>query len=234
MSLNLNIPCNETRKEIGIFNHIKVLYIPVGVSVMVSFKDTPKDDELYPLTDIVADLDALGEMVENAKRCFFHIEGTSAEDIKIIASNVTSEGGYVDVIQKETLALEQRTKEVIEGLDKIINPYNLPTKIQGQSTSTSLVSVLNKTLTCDKIRVTISLHNKSNTNDIIGSLGYMEIDGYVVGSIGGWGDSNGRSMEYNYTFEMENINGSILDISHDNDSTARIFSYLVEEYTLKA
>lgn len=115
MSEKLKISCNEKRKEIGVFNHLKVLYIPVGVTIQVSFKDTPADEELYPLTDIVADVDSLGEMVENARRCFLHIEGTSSENMIIIASNVTPTDGFIMVEQAKVIALESSTKSAIES-----------------------------------------------------------------------------------------------------------------------
>lgn len=119
MSQKIYVPCNDSKQEIGVFNHLKVLYIPSGVTVEVSFNHTPRPEEIYPLTDTVADLDSNGYFVD-AKRCFLHITGIDVEDIQLIASNVTPEDGYVKVDQQATVGLELTTKKAIE--DSIFAP----------------------------------------------------------------------------------------------------------------
>ncbi len=235
MSLKLLIPCNEDRKEIGIFNHIKALSIPTGVSVLVSFKDTPKDNELYPLSDIIADLDANGEMVENARRCWFHITGTSSEDIEIIASNVTPDGGFIDVKQLQTLALESTTKDAIETLantlGNMIEPYGLPSFVYAETNSGSQTTLIEKTLSCDKIKVILNVSRDTDTNNRFDGLIFAHIDGKFIASAGENGNGNGNPIQY---FELENIRGKVLKIrgcrAGDGNITA---SFTLQEYTLK-
>lgn len=115
MSKPLFIQSNEPIKNIGVFNKIQVVHIPFGVSLSVAFKDTPSQDEIFPLTASIADRDFEGDFVEDARECYLHIEGTNVDDIILICSNVTKESGYVDVQNKHTVALETDTKNAIES-----------------------------------------------------------------------------------------------------------------------
>ena len=105
MSIKKKIPCNQEVKEIGVFNRIDVLSIPIGVTLSISFVETPRENQLFPLTEYVADKDADGNYIEKARRCFLHINGVSADFIELVVSNVTPESGYVEIQQARELVL---------------------------------------------------------------------------------------------------------------------------------
>lgn len=232
MSVNLKIPCNENLKEIGIFNRIQALYIPVGVTVNVSFLETPKDDELFPLTRLVSDKNSSGEMVAEARRCFLHITGTSAEDMILICSNVTPDGGYIDVEELEELALEASTKSVIEGLDKIINPYQAPVNTSASDTNTTLTTILSKTLASDKIKIILNV--ASLTADGFSQI-YVKVDGIIVGvaSMQRTGTYDSFYFDNNVVIELDNINGSLLEIASETYDATKPNNYILQEFTLK-
>lgn len=114
MSVNLSVNTNKQIQQIGHFNHLKVVHLPQGVSVNVAFSNTPDDEDMFPLTDIVKDVDSNENLVDFARECFLHITGTSTEDIKIIASNSKDDDGFVIVEPLASVSLETTTKDAIE------------------------------------------------------------------------------------------------------------------------
>lgn len=235
MTDNLYIPCNEQliNHKLGIFNHIHALHIPTGVNAFISFTNTPGDQKKYPLTDVIQDLDNRGNLVAEPRQAYLHTTGTSAEDINIIGSEVNTDGGYIAVKPQDTISLEPSTKAIIEGLDKITNPYQLPTLTTGQSNSTTAVDLINKTLSCDKIIVTLNIGRMAGTIlDQDGWIG-LNIDGNLVATAGGGGAQ--VSGAGHVEMELEDVNGKTLQIRGlvESSGSADKIGYTLQEYTLK-
>lgn len=230
MSQKIYVPCNNSKQEIGAFNHLKVIYIPSGVSVEVSFTHTPRPEEIYPLTDIVADRDGQGNIVEDAKRCFVHITGTSAEDIQLIASNITPEDGYVEVTPLKTVQLQETTKSVLENLtlaalDKIVNKYDDPVITRVNTNSLTEISIFSKLMTCDKVEMEFDCMHSNGGH----SMFTPRVDGATIKAI--WNLTNQQTKHEVITIE----DCKNKTISCNARNTDGYFIYLtVKEYTLKA
>lgn len=234
MSILREIPCNEALKEIGVFNYVKVVYIPLGVTVNVSFVVTPTVNELFPLSNYAKDLDAEGNF-RKARRCFLHIDGASAEKIQVICSNVTPDGGYIDLGLAETLALEATTKTAIEtlyaNLAKEINPYQPPVITNGSSNSTVLTTILSKTLSCNKLKVNLS-HLQKDVNGLTQGMIAIYINSKLKGFAGGYYDT-GRAITLSFNDTIAVESGDLLEIKNISNSTLFYGYYSLEEYTLK-
>lgn len=120
---------------------------------------------------------------------------------------------------------------LLTALDKISNPYDLPTFSSGNSISTSYVTLLSKTLTCDKIRFILLSDTDNNPNYI-----HLFIDGVLVDFTGWFSRGNGGSGYYpQIPFNqqiLEDMNGKLLEIK-GKASTSYGISYNLEEFNLK-
>lgn len=115
MSLRQFIKCEEelVSYEIGIYNHIKVLNIPVGVEVFISFKNTPNNQEIYPLSDEIKDLDKNGNFRKDVRRAFITTKGANFGEIELICSQVLTDNSFVEVIPKREIRLSDEVSQAI-------------------------------------------------------------------------------------------------------------------------
>ena len=117
---------------------------------------------------------------------------------------------------------------LLDKLDKIINPYIQPIVLKGSSSSTSLTTLLNKKLDCDKITIDL---NMSNTSRYVGNGNILALlDGVAICSFNGYGGDSAHGN--NVT--VSNIRGSLLEIQSIVVSSTYKANYLLQEFTLKA
>jgi len=115
MSLKIDIPCeNElTSFPIGIFNNIKIISIPIGVEVFISFKETPNKQEIYPLSDEVSDLNKEGKPRADVREAYLTTKGENFGNITIICSQILTDEAYVDVKVKREIKLSDEVAQSI-------------------------------------------------------------------------------------------------------------------------
>jgi hypothetical protein len=233
MSQNINVPCNTvlTSHSIGIYNYIQVLSIPVGVTVRVAFKHTPRDDERYPLTERIKDLDTDGDFRE-PRECFLTTTGTSTSDIKLIVSQIIGDSGYVEVERLNTLALEASTKSAIETLSKEISPYQDPIHYGGIIINTSIVTMLSKTLVSDKINVSLFKGMGETYTAVYNSVVSAYLDGNLIAVTRSRTDNTYDSFNDVNQNIIEGCKGKLLEIKAVNDS-ANPVGYFLQEFTKK-
>jgi hypothetical protein len=227
--INVNNPL--TNYEIGVFNRVKAISIPSGVTVEVAFVDSARNEYKYPLSDLV-ELKISPDVLAEAKNCFIHTVGTSTSDLVLQCSNVSSSNEYVDLKLAETIKQVDRfSGDLLSALDKIVNPHESVLSVGG-SNSTSLTTIIDKTLTCDKIRVNFGVYNTSNIYDLNSHGIALFIDGYCVLNFSKFQNNDGAAISSN-TIIIEDTKGKNLKIKALTNSPARPLGYTLEEFTLK-
>lgn len=231
MTEKLKMPCAIEYKdhELGIYNHIHALYIPVGVLVFISFTNTPNEEDLYPLTDEISHLGSDGELVDEPKQVYIHTTGTSAEDIILICSGVGTGEDHIKVKPLNSLALEPTTKAVIENLDKLINPYQEPVLTPFESNATSLTTLISKTLTCDRIKINHIGAMSTITNHCNGSC-QIFLDGNRIDTSGGYGGTTSTGQSH---LDITNVKGKLLEIKQISGGGTYVTVGLLQEFTKK-
>lgn len=118
----------------------------------------------------------------------------------------------------------------IASLDKIFNPYEMPTTTLADYSGSSGAELLSKTLTSDKIKVNLRVSKPS-------SSGYarinLSIDGIILISCVSYANSTyGWLNQQLSEITLENIKGKDLKITCSNSALATV-QYALQEYTLK-
>jgi len=174
-------------------------------------------DKVYITCNAVA-----GEVIEivqaNTSRDFKMI--TPASDVKV--ETVT------DIVNPITV---NYTTELLDAMDKIVNPYQEPIVLSNEHNNLAQTDVLAKTITCDKIKVFLNITRKNSilsysSNSAIG----LYVDGkYIL-----------KAFQYhpyinipNAEIELNNVYGKTIQIIQYSQQIEDTCSYRIEEYTLK-
>lgn len=239
MAVNYNIIDKSINTALDNFEisggktYIILLEAPTGANVRIRLDDNTADE--IPLDT------NYGLKFSKATRIYVSADAVSGQAIKIGVSDTTT--GEFEVLPSPTVDQIDTIGEVTTlagistalntALDKIINPYLTPTITQGSTTSTSLTTLLNKTLTCNKIRFILSSTNNSTPN-------YIEllIDGVKVDFCGWHSRGSGASGYFHTPTQnqkiIENVNGKTILIRGNSDGSLLPITFLLEEFTLKA
>lgn len=125
---------------------------------------------------------------------------------------------------------------LIDKLDKVINPYQSSTVTYGESNSTSFVNILQKTITCDKIKINLtSPANKINGYGYWGGI-IVTIDGILITSNGVDIFSTSGTINVKNSiieFNTENLKNKTLKIDTYSANSSYYTSYLLEEFNYK-
>jgi len=117
--------------------------------------------------------------------------------------------------------------------DKIINPYYLPTITTGMYSGTAQADILSKTLSCDKIKINISIDHYANTGGTVfySTIVVCEFDGNPLllqaVSTGTWTNDNCYADIENCKGKQLRIFGSVGNVNYEK------IGYTIQEYTLK-
>ena len=141
------------------------------------------------------------------------VQAKTSDNFKMITpafdANVENIGGY------EQAALYQ--------LGKMFEPHEPPEASYASSASTTQVTLLNKTLTCDKVRITLNSGLASTTAMIRATIAGLTVIRLY---------SNGTNETKSDSIEIEGVNGKVLDVAGSNAGGDPFFCY-IEEFYLK-
>jgi len=211
------------KEPIGNGGYIKLLEAPTSAEVLIHLNEQNTDGiPLKAYHSIEAD---------GIERVYISCNAVVGETIQIAQAKSSNELKIITPVSD--IAVEEiggYSATALSLLDKTINPYELTNTTHGASTSAALVTLLEKTLSCDKIKINFS---------ILGNFadGYyfirFSLDGVNIGSVGVHRTSTHTfNAEQNYEIELEDIKNKLLNIHGDSDGTNEIL-YTLREYTLK-
>jgi len=166
-------------------------------------------------------------------KCYIHTVGTSDQKLQIQTQSKHHNSDFTIEIEQQdnqTMTLEEQVTNQILELNKLINPYQEPIHISASMTlRNSLTTLLNKTLTCDKIQIDLSYY--SNSWGIYQGNIFALLDGEPVTSLVMAGSNPVRSTKTT----IENVNGKQLTIKFgsNNTYTHSFFGFHLQEFTKK-
>ena len=204
--------------------YIRLLEAPAAANVFIHLNESNADPIPLKVYHAIEATDI--------ERIFVTCNAVPGETIKIVQANKAEDFKMITPASDVKLqSLGSYESVALEQLDKIINPYNHPSFIYGETSSSSQVTLIDKTLECDKIKVILNFGRDTHSNNRFDGLIYTHIDGNFIASCGMNENANGQPFG---VFELENIRGRQLKIvgsvSGDTDCTA---SFTLQEYTLK-
>jgi len=217
-------------------DYLILLEAPIGANVTLKLGSNEADAIPLP-TDYSIEFDKTNDI-------YISSDAVSGGRIKIGVSDTTT--GGIKIYPNPVLDQVSTIGEVTElssistalnvVLDKIINPYQLPTITQGESNSTSLTTLLSKTLTCDKITLDI-MGGYYKNNAVCYQYGNIQaiLNGKIILANGGRASggpylSTGKDGK----ITIENCYGQNLIINCTNSSSSFYSFFILQEFILKS
>ena len=235
----LSYPCHtEIQGQlIGAYNKLDVIYIPFGVRVFIgldSVLDINNDNEIdnkltYKKNGVFT----------TPKKLYLHTIGTSDEALNISCNVINNGQEYFENEKQETLVLDTISKQILEdtklaneNILKFLNPYEFTSDTSAEDSTTSLATLVNKTLTSDKIVITLSSYSVQNiSNYHTGNHAIrVSLDGVAVCLKSIYA---GVLLSRDKQITLENVKGKNLVIDSISSSGLIKNCYLLQEYTLK-
>jgi len=238
---------NNCNKELrGVFlgscNKIDVIKIPIGVTVYIGL-----DEILDTKRDYKLDNQLLIKKDNNfaiPEKLYIHTIGTNDDSLELTLTTVGTDGKYFENIKKEVLQLSDTINQtlidtklanqsqvsfnnnLLSAIDKVVNPYLPPIISYGKSNTVSTVTLLNKTVTADKMKINLS-YAPPNGSSLYQSGIVALINNYPVGAI---------INKYEFktcSIEINNCRGKNIQIYCYSGHSNATLGYFLEEYTLK-
>jgi hypothetical protein len=238
-----------SNKLIGNMNKLEVVSIPIGVVVYVTDVMTTNLSRAEELTDLLK-IKLNDNEYAPSQDLYIHTVGTSATRLYVRQTSVSSpvqesDNGYFENTPKQELALETSVATSIEDnktanesslailntLDKIVHPYE-PNIIEFNTNSTSRITLLSKTLSCDKISLNYigGMRNDNSTYQQHGNA-RVYLDGTLISISGGYSGTSGNG---HVQIDIENVKDKTLLIDSYNGSTSYSTCGILQEFTKKA
>jgi hypothetical protein len=237
MAVNYNIIDKSINTALDNFEisggktYIILLEAPTGANVRIRLDDNTADE--IPLDT------NYGLKFSKATRIYVSSDAVSGQAIKIGVSDTTT--GEFEVLPSPTVDQIDTIGEVTElagistalntALDKIINPYQVPTITTGDTNSTSDITLISKTLTCDKIICFLAIDELTSHYDTVSTGITLYIDGHAVCNTGKTIDATGYSSS---NITLEGVRGKALLIKARTGGASRYAGYALNEYILKS
>lgn len=168
----------------------------------------------------------------DVKKVFISADAISGESIKWGQAD-----GNLEITTNPTInqigSISQMGSTFLEQMDKIVNPYQMPTIITGEvdTIAGARTKLLTKSLSCDKIIIDFCpvtyIKNSFSTQH---GNGTISLDGVNICAIGGY---NGTSGQFNQRLEIENVNGKVLEIEHYSPTSTYTTTYILQQFKLK-
>lgn len=177
-------------------NNMMADEIPLAVNYAVKSKDVT---DIFVSADVVQD----GKIKIG--------QSDSVDNFEIITAPQVSAINSVGNVE----SLNNISQILIDKLDKLIHPYNDPVLTMGEINSTSLITTLNKTLTCDKIILNlVSTPHTGGSGSKYNESIWAELDGVTIADSshhasgqGAYGNHHGLN-----TIELGDVSGKTLVI----------------------
>jgi hypothetical protein len=210
-----NFQTNVIDERLGAGSYFKVLTAPGTATVSFKIGSTDSDAIILNEND--------SSDFEHQGNIYVTIEGLlQGEFVKVIFAegefSINNESSNTNIGSYNAAALYQ--------LDKMLNRYDIPDYSGVGSTSTVLVTLLNKVLTCDKISLFINA-NRCETG------GAASIDATLDGVLISQATMAFLTPNINAEITLEGVKGKTLVIKGYHTSGFGVF-YALQEFNLKA
>jgi len=210
-------------------NHIDVISIPSDILAFVSFTESPKENKMYPLKNN----SQLDLTFDGGSDVYLWTIGTSADNIELILSTLGNENNVIIKQSADRVNLSTDIADIIKNLEKTINPYQQPILTLGKTNSTSVTTILNKILTCDKIRVNLSIVRIDAIGGFDNHHGvalFIDNEPIIRTTI-----NNGyvNDMANTDFIDIENVKGKTITIKGMGYGGYTYSCFTLQEYTLK-
>ncbi len=243
ISLDKELSGFDDNVELGAGNWLSFGYIPSNVTVYFALDNNSNSK--------IKALQGLQIQAKHDKVYLWSVGTNATEQMEIMhwwsdntklimppSSDFESLNSYgsLALLQMQSVANNAvLSSTALSQFDKIINPYNNPVlKSYNFLATTTDTTVLNTTLTCDKITIkssAIRLYSTGTPLDNTRAIIY--INGAIVSSVGGYADGTGRQWDNNDLVELEAVNGKSLTIRWISSHTNTYLGVTLQEYTLK-
>lgn len=219
-------PSNVTYNGIKVTkaNLVNKINIPNGVTVYISHQptfDVNKSEQLTDYVELLINKDTFAPAVD----LYLHTFGTVADDFIIIDFTTVNNGeAYFYNKRLQTIALEETVKTALLNMSKEISPYDVDnaTRSKLSSTAVAWTTVLNKTITADKVIIK-QMQSTDNHSSLIDFI----IDGVQYQMC--YLPQRGQNV-----FEFDKIKGSNLQIRLYSSSTSNTILCEMLEINKKA
>ena len=208
--------------------YIRLLEAPAAANVQIHLNEQNADG--IPLKTYHA-IEAT-----NIEKIFVSCNAVTGEKITVVQANTAKDFKMVTPASDVKLSsLGSYESVALDQLDKVINPYLMP-KITSDSfaSSTTTTTVIQKSLNCDKIRISAAAFKRyGNGTPLDSSLAVFMIDNVPIGIIGGYVNSDSRHFSSNLNLELIGVRGKELKVDWEAANDDRTLGILLEEYELK-
>lgn len=207
------------RCDLGAGSNVVFMYIPSGVRVFFT-TDSNSTSKIEAKQGL--------KIKTNHDCLFFTTIGTSSESMVIAhwgGDNVNIELPPISTFE----SLNGFGLNAFNQLSKAMNPYDQPTLTIGRTSSPTTVSLLSKTLTCDKISFIIGAGGGSNYWGMVD----VYLNGVNIAHCRNFYTiSTAVSFDGSVQHTIEGVRGKVLEIAAYSASGFSHFA--LNEYTLKA
>lgn len=211
-------------------NYIMLYDAPVGANVTFKYND--------PSADAIDIKVGTSIKTQDAEQIYVSADSVASGTITLIqAKNIETfelflpvEVNDINTISNVT-QLDGISTSLNTALDKIVNPYQDPTTTNDSGNSSSTTTILNKTLSCDKITLILTVSNTAvHAFGDIGITAYL--DGHVLCTCR---EAQNNDAGFNTgQITLENVNGKTLSIKGRSYDVGGYYGYCLQEFTKKA
>ncbi len=218
MTLSINEALNHVPFGTG-GGYIKLLKAPTSANVLIHLNDSNADGiPLKAYHEIEA---------SNIDKVFISCNAVDGETIEIVQAKTSKDFKMITPVSD--IAVDEiggYSATALALLDKVIKPYNIPTLSIAQTNNSGITTLLNKTLTSDKILINLSYGNGDGGQYQSGIV--AKLDGVLV-----CGQLAYASGLTNSKTTLEDIKGKTLTIEGRTGDSTVFVAFSLQEYTLK-
>lgn len=202
--------------------YVALLSAPTNANVRIHLND--RNADAIPLKNYHA-IEAT-----EVKKIFVSADAVTGEAIEIVQAHNSKDFRMITPASDVNIdEISGYSASLITALDKISNPYQNAITTIVETVSTTDITLLNKTLASDKIKVLISTNA---CNYRIAENIEVALDSVKIASITNLNYNYDSYKFHNFEFEVENVKGRILSITGKSASGIGV-SATLQEFTLK-